>query len=674
MAMLLAAVAGWAQLAYEDFTVIVLPDTQNYSQYYPEIFAAQTQWIAAQREARNIQLVLGVGDVVNDGNSDAQWQNADAAVRTLDAAGIPYVIASGNHDYDNHAPSARVLTKFNQYFGPERYATYPWYQGNYPAGSNENLYAVVTVGGQQTLVLVLEFVPRDATLEWARQVLAAHNDKQAIVVTHSFVNGDNTRVDQCDTNDLNRDNDGEETWAKLLSGTANVFLVVNGHLTLGVGRRTDVSAGGTLVHQMLADYQSGPNGGDGHLRILTFHPLANTIDVETYSPVLDLWLTDPDNRFTLKWRSDGVETGTPTVNGKVRARTGTADDCRALADASIETSAGTLTTDGVGNFTVATEVATEVMLTVRREGYWTLTRTVATHAGYPAEADFFLQPVVGSIAGRVKDAATGTGIPGATVTLTGGGLPTTKTVKTSAVGDYSSGSVLPVGEYQISVSASGYTTGTLSATATANTKTIANVALQSSTPPPPPSCASAGVGVTICAPTGGDMATSPFRVNATAQSDSAIQYVQIYLDGVLQQTLKAASVDMQVSAADGAHRLTVQAKDAAGKVLKNTVNFTVSALPTSSTPPCATSGVGVTICAPANGDTVTSPVMVKAAAQSSVPIQYVQIYVDGVSQKTLAGATIEAAVPMAAGTRRLTVQAKDANGTILKSTVYVAVQ
>src|SRR5947209_4746228 len=83
-----------------DFSVIVLPDTQNYSQYYPQIFAAQTQWIAAQRDALNIQLVIGVGDIVNDGSSDAQWQNADAAVRTLDQAGIPYVMAIGNHDYD----------------------------------------------------------------------------------------------------------------------------------------------------------------------------------------------------------------------------------------------------------------------------------------------------------------------------------------------------------------------------------------------------------------------------------------------------------------------------------------------------------------------------------------------------------------------------------------------
>src|SRR4051812_17033684 len=134
-----------------DFSVIVMPDTQNYSQYYPQIFAAQTQWIVAQRDALNIQLVIGVGDIVNDGSSDAQWQNADAAVKTLDQAGIPYVMAIGNHDYDLQRPQDRKATNFNRYFGPQRYSGAPWYhaENNYPAGSNENFFATLSMGGKR---------------------------------------------------------------------------------------------------------------------------------------------------------------------------------------------------------------------------------------------------------------------------------------------------------------------------------------------------------------------------------------------------------------------------------------------------------------------------------------------------------------------------------------------
>jgi hypothetical protein len=35
--------------AASDFTLIVLPDTQHYSDQYPEIYGAQTQWIMSTR-------------------------------------------------------------------------------------------------------------------------------------------------------------------------------------------------------------------------------------------------------------------------------------------------------------------------------------------------------------------------------------------------------------------------------------------------------------------------------------------------------------------------------------------------------------------------------------------------------------------------------------------------
>ena len=43
----------------DEFTIVALPDTQNYSRYSPEIFRAQTQWIADHVQDQNIKLVLG---------------------------------------------------------------------------------------------------------------------------------------------------------------------------------------------------------------------------------------------------------------------------------------------------------------------------------------------------------------------------------------------------------------------------------------------------------------------------------------------------------------------------------------------------------------------------------------------------------------------------------------
>jgi hypothetical protein len=67
-----------------DFTVVVLPDTQFYSQNYPQIFDSQTQWVANNSAARNIQLVIGVGDIVNVGTSATQWTNASHSAAILD--------------------------------------------------------------------------------------------------------------------------------------------------------------------------------------------------------------------------------------------------------------------------------------------------------------------------------------------------------------------------------------------------------------------------------------------------------------------------------------------------------------------------------------------------------------------------------------------------------------
>ena len=69
-----------AQVTAPDFSVVVLPDTQYYSQSYPQIFTEQTQWIVNNQANYNIQFVIGEGDVVNIAEQTAQWQNADASV------------------------------------------------------------------------------------------------------------------------------------------------------------------------------------------------------------------------------------------------------------------------------------------------------------------------------------------------------------------------------------------------------------------------------------------------------------------------------------------------------------------------------------------------------------------------------------------------------------------
>jgi hypothetical protein len=120
-----------------DFTIVALPDTQNEAQFFPATLNAELQWIVDHASDQNIQMVLGEGDIVNNTSDIIELQNADASFRLLDNAGVPYLLAIGNHDYEGANPKgSRTVTTFNQWFGPLRYAGRPYYGANFPSGSN----------------------------------------------------------------------------------------------------------------------------------------------------------------------------------------------------------------------------------------------------------------------------------------------------------------------------------------------------------------------------------------------------------------------------------------------------------------------------------------------------------------------------------------------------------
>ncbi|MDC0624281.1 metallophosphoesterase [Alphaproteobacteria bacterium] len=94
-----------SSVAKEDFSIIVLPDTQIYSESFPSIFNVQTQWIVDNYDTWNIVYVAHTGDIVDNHYSTEEWRNANRAMRILEEAvserfpnGIPYGIVPGNHD------------------------------------------------------------------------------------------------------------------------------------------------------------------------------------------------------------------------------------------------------------------------------------------------------------------------------------------------------------------------------------------------------------------------------------------------------------------------------------------------------------------------------------------------------------------------------------------------
>jgi predicted glutamine amidotransferase/acetyl esterase/lipase len=265
-----------------DFSVVVLPDTQFYSESYPAIFSSQTQWIASNKISSNIVFVTHEGDIVNTNSQAYEWQNAASSTSKLDEANIPWGVLPGNHDLTGGS------TNYNTYFSYSRFSTQSWYGGAYQ-NINTNNYELFTVGPDDYLILHLQYQPSAQVLAWANNIIVSHPGIRVIVTTHDYMNTDGSR-----------DSTGDNIWNNLVMPHADqIFLVLCGH-NHGENERADVVNGNT-VYQLLADYQDRSNGGNGWLRVLQFHPSDDQIIVKTYSPYLGQYESDADSSFTLSY-------------------------------------------------------------------------------------------------------------------------------------------------------------------------------------------------------------------------------------------------------------------------------------------------------------------------------------------------------------------------------------
>jgi len=292
------------------WTIVVLPDTQFYSQSFPEIFQAQTQWIVENAKEYNIQFVLHLGDIVNN-NTPEQWEVAKKAMSELDGK-VPYAFVTGNHDYGKGGLCQDRQTYLNDYFQYENYKNWPTFGGAMESGKMENTFHLFHAGDSDWLVLALEWGPRKEVVRWANDVVERYPECKVILITHAYLYKDDTRYDWKSKNTRQEWNphsygtasdttyDGEELWQELVRSHPGFFMVLSGHvLGDGTGRLVSQGDHGNIVYQILANYQTREKGGGGLLRLIEFLPDRKTIQIKTYSPYLKTYLTDPDNQFTL---------------------------------------------------------------------------------------------------------------------------------------------------------------------------------------------------------------------------------------------------------------------------------------------------------------------------------------------------------------------------------------
>jgi Carboxypeptidase regulatory-like domain/Bacterial Ig domain len=178
---------------------------------------------------------------------------------------------------------------------------------------------------------------------------------------------------------------GDDLW-QVLRKFPNVIMVLSGHLTNGqAAHRSDVADNGNLVNQIFANYQTFPNGGDGWLRIITFHPSKNSISVKTFSPFLNRFKTDERNQFTVPYHNPHPHTGAGELSGMVRS----ASNCEPIAGATVSTDGASTTTDKNGRYSLSLapgnhEVSAEI------PGWSNGARSESVYDGFDTDLNFFL--------------------------------------------------------------------------------------------------------------------------------------------------------------------------------------------------------------------------------------------------------------------------------------------
>ena len=303
------------------FTIAVMPDTQKevHNNRKGE-FSNRTQWLVDNRNSLDLRFVAHTGDVVNWGWLEpAQFTVASDAAKILENAKIPYAFAIGNHDaravghdgvagsrkyggsaYVNNPECVERLGKpacqtgllqhdtreFNAVFTAERFTHV---RGAYQAGKVDNIYQTFEAAGKKWMLLTLEMTPRNAVIDWANGVIAAHPDHNVLIQTHYYLTSSGT---------ISTDNgygDGSTSatnlYNRLVKVHPNIVAVFSGHVGRTTSSRTDTGdKGNKIVSYMAAIHSDNTNP----VRLL---------EIDVKKGTLESWIYAPHTNATIEARS-----------------------------------------------------------------------------------------------------------------------------------------------------------------------------------------------------------------------------------------------------------------------------------------------------------------------------------------------------------------------------------
>ena len=146
--------------AAEPFSVVVLPDTQNYAEKFPDTYTGQTQWIRDNVEKENIKFVMHLGDIVQNHNEfEEQWQVADRAHRLLDGVvALQHVAGQSRPGVQGQGLLSRDEI-LQQVLRSAAFCRLSLVTAATGGETNDNNFCTFEAGGMKFLVISLEYAP-----------------------------------------------------------------------------------------------------------------------------------------------------------------------------------------------------------------------------------------------------------------------------------------------------------------------------------------------------------------------------------------------------------------------------------------------------------------------------------------------------------------------------------
>ena len=322
----------------DSWSLIIVPDTQTYIQKDVNhgIMHLMFSWISFNKEKLNIRNVLFTGDLVNNNDraypmpghielfGTEQWEAFSGLMKILDGQ-VPYILSTGNHDYDYGRRTDKGNSHFHRYFPinrnplTRRQLLMCYMDKNRETSLDNAVYEFTAPAPDKRkfLVVSLRFLPEDEHLAWAKKIVddPKYADHFVILLTHYYLYRDGSLKEK----DSAGGNAGMAIFEKLVKPSKNIRLVVCGHCCSPDNWNDAVqfvmteNAAGKKVAQMMFNTQAigggyAGNGGDGWLRWLEFMPDKKTIRARTFSPLFAIspstrhlaWKTDAANEFTFE--------------------------------------------------------------------------------------------------------------------------------------------------------------------------------------------------------------------------------------------------------------------------------------------------------------------------------------------------------------------------------------